>query len=149
MAIKVIFESKRSDKKKGALYGNSSIDKTTGKGNGFVGDALGDTITIHGPEDLTQDDCDKYAAQVLAANKYTGYAKGSTFETFGEPAAYIGQSVRLISKLFPEKGGSKDVLYKGKTVKGGDYAIVGIRRTFGMNGYRQFIELGVGISQTD
>lgn len=139
MAVKVVFKSKISDKKIGGeRYGNDTyhLDSVTGKkvGNGFVGDALGDTITINAPNDYSQADCDKYAQQVLKANKYTGYAKGSTFETFGEPTVYVGGAVDLNSTLYPEKGGR--------------FAVVGVRRIFGMRGYRQNIEVGIGLGNT-
>lgn len=127
--IKVIYKSERSNKskKEGALYGNNLKEKF-----GYVGDSQGDSMTINGPDDLTQDACDAYALWILKANKYTGYAKGSTFETFGEPTVYLGESVKFISREYPEKNGT--------------FAVIGINRSFGMGGYRQKIEVGVGIA---
>jgi hypothetical protein len=126
MSLKIIFGSARSDKtaKPQTLYANNP-----GTQDKYVGDSIGDSITVNGPEDMSQKDLDKYALQMLTANKFTGFAKGSSFETFGEPAVYIGQGVKLISDKYPEKSGN--------------YAIVGIKRKFGMNGYRQQIEIGI------
>ena len=124
--LKVIYNSPRSDKRKSTLHANGP---SFPKGEvGFVGDALGDTITINGVEDMSQEDLDKYALQVLQANKYTGYAKGSSFETFGEPAVYLGQAVTLVSKIYPERDGN--------------FEIVSVKRKFGMSGYRQNLEVG-------
>ncbi len=125
--IKIIFESKRSNKKEGAFYGR--FGKST---NNYIGDALGDTITIHAPEDMSQSDCDKFALLKLKAEKYTGFSNGSCLETFGEPIVYLGQAIHLLSEKFPEKDGN--------------YAIVGVKRSFGMNGYRQNIEIGISLN---
>jgi hypothetical protein len=163
--IKVIMDSKQTlSKGKKTLYANGPIpskitelklnnliDKgANGEGTKkYVGSQLGDSITINTYDNVEQADLDKFALQVWRANTYTGYKKGSTFTTFGEPAVYIGQSVNLKSKTFEDIVGYDFEL--GKAIikdkpqfpeKEGDFAIVGIKRTFGVNGYRQEIEIG-------
>lgn len=141
MAIKVVFASKRSVKinnKEATIYGVPSLGESSkwksidvSKSQNYVGDEIGDTINVNAVEDMSQEDCNKYADFILKANKYSGYMKGSKFTTFGEPAVYIGQKIKLTSNEFPEKNGI--------------YEIVSIRRTFGTGGYRQEIEIGVEV----
>ena len=158
VAVKVIFKSQPSNKKetyvdidgktknKSEVIGcdknlNGTYKKVNGKMQGYVGDGFADSITVNGPNDLTQDECDKNAMNILAVNKYTGMVRGSKFTTFGEPAIYVGQTVTLRyidSKLalkFQERIGT--------------FAVAGVRRTFGMNGYRQIIELGIQLKTID
>lgn len=71
----------------------------------------------------------EFATLKLNEAKYDGY-QGS-FETFGEPYVRHGDIARLTSKKLPERNG--------------DYLIVSVKRTFGMGGYRQFIELGAKV----
>ena len=131
--IKVIASSKPLTKKSKTIYGSDpSKNITTSKGVepcGFWGDKLGDSITINLPPGMSQADCDKIAQEKLKSEKYTGYAKGSSFTTFGEPRVYVGDGVKLISEEYPEKGGN--------------FMIVNVTRTFGMNGFRQEIEIGI------
>ena len=129
LSIKIIYRSKASKAtaKPPILFGQSY--DATGKGLGYIGDQLGDSITVNAPEDISQADCDANAAQLLKANKYSGYRPGSTFETFGEPLVYVGEAVFLISTKYPEKNGG--------------FVVVGVKRKFGFGGYRQVIELGV------
>lgn len=134
MNMKVRFESKQTGSKKAPLYGNSPANTVGGQTIGYIGSAIGDEVYVHGPEDLSQEDCDKYALMVYTANTYTGWVKGSSFETFGEPAVYLGAGVDLHSEIYPEKNGR--------------FAIVGVTRHFGLRGFRQKIELGIQIGTT-
>jgi len=57
--------------------------------------------------------------------RYTGY-RGS-FTTFGKPDIRHGDIVNLSDPIFPERSGK--------------YLVKRVRTTFGMNGYRQEVEL--------
>jgi hypothetical protein len=152
--IKVIMSSKQTlTKGKPVLYANGPTTKDPNyiiplNTKKFVGDQLGDSITINTYDNVKQPTLDKFALQVWKANTYTGYRKGSSFETFGEPAVYMGQAVSLKSKNIQEVVGYNadgSPITKDKPQfpeKEGDFAIVGIKRTFGVNGYRQHIEIG-------
>ena len=156
--LKVIYSSKRSNKlaQPPVLYaqtiigGQITIDKNTGIGKiiggqvaldakgkplNFVGDASSDSITVNAPDDMSQDDLNYYGLLLWQSQKYTGWAKGSTFETFGEPAVYLGEAVILDSRDYPEKNGT--------------YAVVSVNRKFDINGYRQIIEIGPQLSKNN
>lgn len=94
-----------------------------------VGDDDGVQKTVY-TQNSTETDLQKFAILKLIELKYEGY-KGS-FETLGEPYVKHGDAAKLVSKKYPEKNGT--------------YSIVGVNRTFGMDGYRQRIELGIKIA---
>lgn len=71
-----------------------------------------------------------FANLKLAEFKYEGYT--GHFTTFGELYIRHGDAAQLTSKRYPEKNG----LYQCKSVK----------RIFGMNGYKQIIELGIKLN---
>lgn len=127
--VKVIAMSKPLTKKSKTIYGSDPSKTVNGVECGFWGDKLGDTITINLPPGMSQADCNKIAQEKLKSEKYTGYAKGSSFITFGDPRVYVGDGVKLISEEYPEKGGN--------------FMVVGVTRRFGMNGFRQEIEIGI------
>ena len=132
--VRLVYSSQCTDKKYPTLY--ASNPNTTDK---FYGDALGDTITYNTPaynpaySAQTQSELNHLAELKYYSEKYTGYAKGSTFETFGEPTIYVGQSVKLTSSKYPERDGI--------------FQVSGVKRKFGMSGYRQIIEVAIDISK--
>ena len=133
--VRLELSSECVDKKGVKLYAYQT------KGNNFYGDADGNIITVNYPpykpaeKDATQAQLNKLAETLYASQKYTGYAKGSTFTTFGEPAVFMGDHIRMVSTKYPERNGT--------------FQVVGVKRTFGIDGYRQEIELGVGIFDND
>ncbi len=94
-----------------------------------VGDDDGVQKTVY-TQNTTEADLLKFANLKLDALKYEGY-KGK-FETFGEPFVRHGDNAKLTSKKYPEKNGT--------------YSIISVNRSFGMDGYRQIIELGIRVS---
>ncbi len=130
--IKIIFSSKSSipgtPNKDNTLYANNPNENLK-----YVGDSYGNSITVNGPNDLSQTDLDNYAQILLQAYKYTGYEKGSSFTTFGEPAIHIGQGVYLAS------------IDNALTERGGYYFVTGVNRSFGVDGYKQTIEVGISL----
>jgi len=62
--------------------------------------------------------------------KYEGYR--GTFETFGEPVIRPGDNAKLTSLKYPEKNGT--------------YQVISVNRNFGMNGYRQNVQLGIKVA---
>lgn len=64
---------------------------------------------------------------------YEGY-KGS-FTTFGLPMVQHGNIVNIVDKIIPERNG--------------DYLVKGVTTTFGMNGFRQEIELDIKTNGVD
>ena len=77
----------------------------------------------------TKPNLKEFANLKLDESKYDGY-KGS-FETFGEPYVRHGDIVKLTSKKLPERDGN--------------YLVTSVKRTFGMGGYRQIIEVGAKV----
>jgi hypothetical protein len=94
-----------------------------------VGDDDGVQKTVY-TQNTTESDLIKFANLKLDALKYEGY--NGTFETFGEPFVRHGDAGKLTSKKYPEKNGT--------------YSITSVNRHFGMNGYRQRIQLGIKLS---
>lgn len=92
-----------------------------------VGDDDGVQKTVY-TQNTSESDLKKFADLKLEELKYEGY-KGK-FETFGEPYVRHGDIAKLVSKKYPEKNGT--------------YQIVSITRNFGVDGYRQNIEIGIG-----
>lgn len=91
-----------------------------------VGDEDGTLRTFH-TQNATERALKEFAELKLKQWKYEGFS--GSFETFGEPYIRHGDSVKLISDKLPEKNGT--------------YEVVSVNREFGMNGYRQTIELGI------
>jgi hypothetical protein len=91
------------------------------------GDTDGSQRTFHVYWDTTKPkpDTEKIGKENLAKLKYTGY-KGS-FVTFGEPYVTAGDIVKLTSKKMPERDGN--------------YLVKGVKRSWGMEGSRQEIEI--------
>lgn len=109
------------------------VAKLIGLNNTFeevtVGDTDGSQITFHLYWDgvtLPKPNLKEFAQLKLDESKYDGY-RGS-FETFGEPYVRHGDIVKLTSKKLPERDGN--------------YLVTSVKRTFGMGGYRQVIEVG-------
>lgn len=103
----------------------NSIDTNNVKTTVEVGDADGAVRTYH-LYNSTKADMETYANLQLKKAKYTGY-RGS-FETFGEPYMRPGDVVKLKSKKFPERDGT--------------YIVPTVKRKFGVDGYRQTIQVG-------
>ncbi|MCD6017284.1 MAG: hypothetical protein K0S53_405 [Bacteroidetes bacterium] len=78
-------------------------------------------------QNATEAELKTFADLKLKEFKYEGYT--GRFTTFGEDYIRHGDAANLVSKRYPEKNG----VYQCKSVK----------RIFGMNGYRQIIELGI------
>jgi hypothetical protein len=99
-----------------------------------VGDEDGAHRDIFSTKFLNEVDLKKWATEQLNTIKYEGYV--GSFVTFGENYVRPGDIASLTSKKYPEKNGK--------------YLIRSIRRKFGMNGYRQEIELGarIGFNKT-
>ena len=109
------------------------VAKLIGLNNTFeevtVGDTDGSQRTFHLYWDgvtLPKPNLKEFAQLKLDESKYDGY-RGS-FETFGEPYVRHGDIVKLTSKKLPERDGN--------------YLVTSVKRTFGMGGYRQVIEVG-------
>lgn len=96
-----------------------------------TGDSQGDnrTLTFY---NLTESELKKAADREIDKLKYEGF-RGS-FTTFGSPKVIHGDTVKLNDNKFPERSGS--------------YFIEGIETNFGMNGFRQKINLGAKASTT-
>lgn len=102
-----------------------SMDENNVKTEIEKGDENGDLKTFHVYK-MSTDAMNKRADAELVSLKYEGYR--GTMETFGEPYVRHGDNAILSSKKFTEKNGV--------------YQIRSVNRSFGMNGYRQSIELG-------
>lgn len=136
--VRLELSSECVDKKQPKLYArNVGVKATPDSKNNYYGDEFGSILTVNLPpynlvdKDSTQQLLDNLAPLIYSSQKYTGYAKGSTFTTFGEPAIFLGDKVHLTSKKYPERNGV--------------FQVVGVNRTFGMSGYRQEVEIGVGV----
>lgn len=94
-----------------------------------VGDPDGEqrTLTYY---NLTKNVLIATANRELPKLKFTGYF--GTFTTFGEPSIKHGDAVNFINKKFPERDGL--------------YLVDRVEKSFGINGYRQVINLGPKIS---
>lgn len=77
--------------------------------------------------DLSEDDLKKKAEEYYKSFSYEGYT--GTFTTFGAPYVKATDGVQLQSDKLPERNNGK-------------YLVRSVTRTFGVNGYRQKIELG-------
>lgn len=95
-----------------------------------VGDEDGSHRDIFSTKYMSEKDLREFANLYLNSKKYTGYV--GEFTTFGENYIRPGDIAKLTSKKYPEKNG--------------DYLVSSVRRTFGMGGYRQEIELGTVVS---
>lgn len=86
-------------------------------------DSEGEQKTIH-KYNISEADLKKEAQRYYETFKYEGY-RGS-FRTFGEPFTNHGDAVTLVSSKLPERNN-------------GAYLVRSVRRTFGVNGYKQEI----------
>jgi len=102
--------------------------KTNAKVEASAGDDDGQQKTFH-YVNLTEKECQDHADVLVKELKYTGLR--GTFTTFGEPYLRAGDIAKLVSKKYPDKDG--------------EYQSLEIKRSFGMEGYRQQIELGIRI----
>jgi hypothetical protein len=69
----------------------------------------------------------KEAKAFFESLKFDGYT--GTFETFGAPAINHGDSVNIINNEFPEQNNTR-------------YLVKSVKTNFGVNGYRNTVELG-------
>lgn len=83
------------------------------------------TFHLYWDSSKAKPDVEKFGKEQLAKLKYTGY-KGS-FTTFGEPYVTHGDIVKLTSKKMPERNGN--------------YLVKSVKRSWGMEGSRQEIEI--------
>ncbi len=90
----------------------------------YFGDTDGDLRTIN-LYNVPESEIETIAKSELDRVKYTGYT--GAFLTFGEPLVNSGDIAELSSSVIPERNGL--------------YIIKSVRRTWGMNGYRQEVEL--------
>lgn len=90
-----------------------------------VGDGDGETRTAH-YYNLDKDSLTEIATKEINKYKFTGFRGG--FETFGEPVIKHGDLIELVSLKIPERNGR--------------YFVDAVETSFGMNGFRQKIELG-------
>jgi hypothetical protein len=99
-----------------------------------VGDEDGAHRDIFNTNFNNAEDLKKWATGKLEVLKYEGYY--GSFKTFGENYVRPGDIANLTSIKYPEKNGK--------------YLILSVKRTFGMNGYRQDIELAdrIGFNTT-
>lgn len=91
-----------------------------------VGDEDGALKTFY-TQNATLEGLRQFANLKLTEWKYEGFS--GSFTTFGEPYVRHGDTAKLISDKFPEKNGL--------------YEVVSVKRSFGMDGYKQDIELGI------
>lgn len=91
-----------------------------------VGDEDGALKTFY-TQNATLEGLRQFANLKLTEWKYEGFS--GSFTTFGEPYIRHGDTAQLISDKFPEKNGL--------------YEVVSVKRIFGMDGYKQDIELGI------
>ena len=96
---------------------NSRIETT-------AGDEDGEQRTFH-YYNVSKAELDRMAAQELEKLKYDGY-RGS-FTAFGQPYVRHGDTVKLTDRYYPEREGI--------------YVVKSTIKIFGVNGYRQTIEL--------
>jgi hypothetical protein len=90
-----------------------------------VGDGDGETRTAH-YYNLDKKSLTDIATAEINKYKFTGFRGG--FETFGEPVIQHGDLIELKSLKIPERSGR--------------YFVDSVETVFGMNGFRQKIELG-------
>jgi hypothetical protein len=88
-------------------------------------DAEGQQITLTRPG-LNQADLEKYVKRLYDSFQYQGYR--GNFVTFGEPFTNHGDKVQFSGEKLEERNE-------------GVYLVRSVKRTFGVNGYRQSIEL--------
>lgn len=105
-----------------------SIDAQNNKTEYTYGDEEGEQRTVF-YYDKSKADIDAVASEEIKRMKFTGY-RGS-FTTFGEPMVNHGDEVILKDIDMPERDGS--------------YLVKSVTRTYGMDGYRQDIEVGIKI----
>lgn len=102
-----------------------SIQPDNSKREVTVGDAGGDTITLHF-YDLSESELKAAAERELSRRNFGGY-EGS-IEILGQPFIEHGDIVTLDDPAYPDRVGQ--------------YLVERVTRSFGQGGYRQTIELG-------
>lgn len=95
----------------------------------FVGDPDG-AVKDFKILNASKSELEKFAKSKLSERKYEGYR--GEFLTFGENYVRPGDIASLTSKQYPEKNGN--------------YLVVSVKRMFGIEGYRQLVELGQRVS---
>ena len=94
-----------------------------------VGDPDGAIQTFH-YMGLNAAQLTERANEQLNSLKYTGFYGG--FTTFGEPIIKHGDGIVLTDPTLPEKNGT--------------YLVKGVQKTFGLNGFRQIVDLDIKIA---
>jgi hypothetical protein len=101
-----------------------SMDDNNNKTEIEVGDTDGEQRTFY-YYNITQEQLETIANTELERLKYDGYR--GTFTTFGTPVVKHGDAIKLTDNLYPEREGI--------------YLVKSVKTTFGLQGYRQEIEL--------
>jgi hypothetical protein len=127
MNVQIVMKSKQTKTKK-VLTASSNPNVPT---LGYYGSPGGNQITINADNDLSQDILNQKAAQMYFTQVYNGWARDSSFTTFGLPIVSVGNKVNLTSLTYPEKNGV--------------FMVTGVKRIMGMNGYRQIIQIGAKV----
>jgi len=105
-----------------------SMDDNNVKTEITYGDEDGQQTDLHFYK-LSEADLKKAAEKWLEEHKYTGFV--GELETFGEPYLRHGDRAKITSVKLPERNGT--------------YLIKGVKRSLGMDGYRQIFKLGIKI----
>jgi phage protein D len=102
------------------LKNNQRIEKE-------FGDADGEQRTFHFYNIKDENKLKSIAENELLKYKYTGYR--GTITTFGLPVAWFGMSANIQDANYPDRDGT--------------YYIESVTSTFGQNGFRRTVELGI------
>jgi len=96
----------------------------------FVGEKEGEIRTLYFWDIKTEAELKVLGNRELRKFYYTGYT--GSFVTFGLPSVKHGDEVVIIDNILPERDGS--------------YLVKGVKKSFGVNGFRQEIELHLKLS---
>jgi hypothetical protein len=96
----------------------------------FVGEKDGEIRTLYFWDIKTEAELKVLGNRELRKFYYTGYT--GSFVTFGLPSVKHGDEVVIIDNILPERDGS--------------YLVKGVKKSFGVNGFRQEIELHLKLS---
>lgn len=96
----------------------------------FVGEKEGEIRTLYFWDVKTEKELKVLGERELRKFYYTGYS--GTFTTFGMPSVKHGDEVVIRDSVLPERDGA--------------YLVKGVKKSFGMGGFRQEIELHLKLS---
>lgn len=119
-----------------------SISPRTGKETKIeIGNDGGDKHTIvltPDNDEYTEDDLRKMYSSLALKYTYTGFKKGSTFTTYGAPSINLYIPVAFVGVGFKDESNTPFQIAQATA-----YLVTGKKVTFGVNGYRQEIEIGI------